>query len=368
MAITDKNTEIASQLAINDGASFHGVLSQRQYGAPEKREIMSRTGVSSGQFSGYRKNERKHKLLDMMHKNHKYRKLAAMTKKLHDTNDIQELQQFAVHRANFDRLRENAAKVPLSGSGGSSMNDTFNIQINSKGKLEEITSEIHPIDEMKELKNDIETKPASSGHGEEQEVEEDENQIHEANRTQSTERSPERLFDFKPLLLQSGVLCANDSYNNYPDVEYSPDEIKYDPFDKAFALEEQTAARTKDYMHASKTFNRQNLQHCRLKNKRLIASNLQQQNEMRQQRGYNTSLLTGQCLELYPKSKKKRRKSHNNVTKIRVPQPPLEDPMDLIATDRLTNRNTTAYQTHIDSNYFNDTFAGSQDPLCDIPI
>lgn len=88
-----------------------------------------------------------------------------------------------MHRANFDRLRENAAKVPLSGSGGSSMNDTFNIQINSKGKLEEITSEIHPIDEMKELKNDIETKPASSGQGEEEEVEDDENQIHEANRT-----------------------------------------------------------------------------------------------------------------------------------------------------------------------------------------
>lgn len=182
MAVTDKNTEIVSQLAINDGVSFHGVLSQRQYGAPEKREVMSRTGVSSDQYSGNRRNERKHKLLDMMHKNHKYRKLAAKTKKLHDTNDIQELQQFAVHRANFDRLRENAAKVTLSGSGGSSMNDTFNIQINSKGKLEEIQSEIQPIDEAKELKNDIETKPASSAQGEE-EVEDDENQVHDTKRT-----------------------------------------------------------------------------------------------------------------------------------------------------------------------------------------
>lgn len=106
----------------------------------ERQTVISRISRSdSNNEGGQTKREAPHKLVDLLQQNHKYRKLTAKTKQLHQHAELLELQQFGIHREMFDRLRANDLKVELSGSlrkdTSSSNVDTFNVQINSNRAL-----------------------------------------------------------------------------------------------------------------------------------------------------------------------------------------------------------------------------------------
>ena len=59
------------------------------------------------------------------------------------------------------------------------------------------------------------------------------------------------------------------------------------------SLQDDRAAKIDDFLNVSRRFNRKNLQQCHKKNQELIAHNVRQFNHIRQQKGYNASLLTG---------------------------------------------------------------------------
>ena len=93
----------------------------------------------------------------------------------------------------------------------------------------------------------MDTKPASAG------CDEDTDEQQDTKRTQSSEKTPEQLFDFKPLLLTGGIIRTNnhDSFNNYnynvdddysPSASPSPESVRFDPFNMTMKHEEYQAA------------------------------------------------------------------------------------------------------------------------------
>ena len=64
-----------------------------------------------------------------------------------DAKELLEIKQFGVQRAMFEKMRARASKPHRD--------DSFNIQINSHGKLDEFGDDIQPIDEMGEIINDL---------------------------------------------------------------------------------------------------------------------------------------------------------------------------------------------------------------------
>ena len=149
--------------------------------------------------------------------------------------------------------------------------------IDSKGRLDAFRDDIQPIDEINELLTDSNKK-----------VEE-----MRANRNRSLLMDPtptptqkQELFELRPLLLTSQIL-KNNSEDNHSSLE-SDDETPM-----TFREDEWKVHRIQDYMNLARRFNRKNLQQCQQKNKQLIAFNMRQQNEIRQQLGYNACLMTG---------------------------------------------------------------------------
>ena len=98
-----------------------------------------------------------------------------------------EIKKFEIQRAMFEKMRARAAAQNKD-------DDSFNIQINSHGKLDEFKDDIQPIDEMGEIINDLSKT-----------IEEDDVQRAETfDRTGTLKLDPKQeLYDFKSLLNQS---------------------------------------------------------------------------------------------------------------------------------------------------------------------
>ena len=77
--------------------------------------------------------------MDVMHKSSKYQRLNQKTKTLSDQKDLAEISQFGIHRSTFEKMRARAAAMDRmkEAQGGQGYDESFNVKINSKGKLDD---------------------------------------------------------------------------------------------------------------------------------------------------------------------------------------------------------------------------------------
>ena len=86
--------------------------------------------------------------------NNKYHMLAHRNRTLFEAKMLNEIMQFGVQRALFEKMRSRG-----NNSSRENASDQFKVQINSHGKLDEFKGDdnnmIQPIDEMGEIINDL---------------------------------------------------------------------------------------------------------------------------------------------------------------------------------------------------------------------
>ena len=166
-------------------------------------------------------------------------------KVLADAKELHEIKQFQVHRETYEKLRQGCA------SSSSGNEDSFQVEINSKGKLDDFKEDITPIDEMNEILDESALKKGTA---------------EEMGDFEGTLRIDPRadLFEFSPLLLnQTQTVRPDTEHEYYHRLEsMNTSNIQSNVMDENELEFGETFDETRNYTHitANRTFDRKTLQ------------------------------------------------------------------------------------------------------------